>query len=113
VVILGPTGRNFAAGMSGGIAYVLDLNAARLNREMVDVDPLEDADVEFLREVVSRHHAETGSAVAARLLADWDDALTRLRRVMPRDYQRVLTAARRAEREGRDVHTAVMSAASG
>ena len=50
---------------------------------------------------------------AARLLADWDDALTRLCRVMPRDYQRVLTAARSAEREGRDVHTAVMSAASG
>ncbi len=48
VVILGPTGRNFAAGMSGGIAYVLDLNPARLNREMVDVDPLEEADVEFL-----------------------------------------------------------------
>ena len=74
VVILGPTGRNFAAGMSGGIAYVLDLNPARLNREMVDVDPLEDPDVDFLHEVVSRHHAETGSAVAARLLAAWESA---------------------------------------
>ena len=72
VVVLGPTGRNFAAGMSGGIAYVLDLNPARLNREMVDIDPLDEADLEFLREVVARHHAETGSAVAARLLASWD-----------------------------------------
>jgi glutamate synthase (NADPH/NADH) large chain len=113
VVILGPTGRNFAAGMSGGIAYVLDLNAARLNREMVDVDPLEDADVEFLREVVSRHHAETGSAVAARLLASWEEAAPRFAKVMPKDYKRVLSAASAAEREGRDVNEAVMAAAHG
>jgi glutamate synthase (NADPH/NADH) large chain len=113
VVILGPTGRNFAAGMSGGIAYVLDLNAARLNREMVDVDPLEDADVDFLREVVSRHHAETGSAVAARLLASWEEAAPRFAKVMPKDYKRVLSAASAAEREGRDVNEAVMAAAHG
>ncbi len=113
VVILGPTGRNFAAGMSGGIAYVLDLNAARLNREMVDVDPLEDPDVEFLHEVVSRHHAETGSAVAARLLADWESAVRRFAKVMPKDYKRVLMAASAAEREGRDVNEAVMAAAHG
>jgi len=113
VVILGPTGRNFAAGMSGGTAYVLDLNPARLNREMVDVDPLEDADVEFLREVISRHHAETGSAVAARLLADWDAAVGRFTKVMPKDYKRVLAAASAAEREGRDVNEAVMAAAHG
>ncbi|HEY7279484.1 MAG TPA: glutamate synthase-related protein, partial [Trebonia sp.] len=113
VVILGPTGRNFAAGMSGGIAYVLDLNAARLNREMVDVDPLEDADVEFLREVISRHHAETGSAVAARLLASWETAAPRFSKVMPKDYKRVLSAASAAEREGRDVNEAVMAAAHG
>jgi len=113
VVVLGPTGRNFAAGMSGGIAYVLDLNAARLNREMVDLDPMEDADVEFLREVVSRHRAETGSAVAARLLADWDAAVPRFAKVMPKDYKRVLNAASAAEREGRDVNEAVMAAAHG
>jgi len=113
VVILGPTGRNFAAGMSGGIAYVLDLNPVRLNREMVDVDPLEDADVEFLREVVSRHHAETGSAVAARLLADWESAAGRFTKVMPKDYKRVLSAASAAEREGRNVDEAVMAAAHG
>jgi glutamate synthase (NADPH/NADH) large chain len=113
VVILGPTGRNFAAGMSGGIAYVLDLNPVRLNREMVDVDPLEDADVEFLREVISRHHAETGSAVAARLLADWEPAAGRFTKVMPKDYKRVLSAASAAEREGRNVDEAVMAAAHG
>jgi glutamate synthase (NADPH/NADH) large chain len=113
VVILGPTGRNFAAGMSGGMAYVLDLNPARLNREMVDVDPLDDTDVEFLREVVSRHHAETGSAVAARLLADWESSLRRFAKVMPKDYKRVLIAASVAEREGRDVNEAVMAAAHG
>jgi glutamate synthase (NADPH/NADH) large chain len=113
VVILGPTGRNFAAGMSGGIAYALDLAPTRLNREMVDVDPLEEADMEFLREVVSRHRDLTGSTVAARLLASWDESLRRFTKVMPKDYKRVLTAASAAEREGRDVNEAVMSAAHG
>ncbi len=113
VVILGPTGRNFAAGMSGGIAYVLDLAAVRLNREMVDLDPLEESDVEFLRDVVSRHRSETGSAVAARLLASWDASVRRFAKVMPKDYKRVLSAASAAEREGRDVNEAVMSAAHG
>ena len=113
VVILGPTGRNFAAGMSGGIAYVLDLAAGRLNTEMVDLDPLEESDVAFLLDVVSRHHAETGSAVAARLLASWDEAVERFAKVMPKDYKRVLVAASAAEREGRDVNEAVMSAAHG
>jgi glutamate synthase (NADPH/NADH) large chain len=113
VVVLGPVGRNFAAGMSGGIAYLLDPDPGRVSTEMADLEPLTRDDAEFLAGLIEAHQAETGSAVAARLLADWDDALTRLRRVMPRDYQRVLTAARRAEREGRDVHTAVMSAASG
>ncbi|MGO9191978.1 MAG: glutamate synthase large subunit [Streptosporangiaceae bacterium] len=116
-VILGPVGRNFAAGMSGGIAYVLDLPEIRVNMEMVDldrVDPEEAGDHsegKFLREVVERHHAETGSAVAARLLADWDPG--RFTKVMPKDYKRVLSAASQAEREGRDVNEAVMAAAHG
>jgi glutamate synthase (NADPH/NADH) large chain len=113
VVVLGPTGRNFAAGMSGGVAYVLDLNPARLNTEMVDLDPLTEQDVEFLRDVVSRHRAETGSRVAAALLADWDVAAERFAKVMPKDYKRVLHAASAAEREGRDVNEAVMAAAHG
>jgi glutamate synthase (NADPH) large chain len=111
--VLGRTGRNFAAGMSGGIAYVLDLNPIRLNREMVDVDPLDDADSEFLREVLLWHQAETGSTVAAGLLAFWDSAVDRFAKVMPKDYKRVLAAASAAEREGRDVNEAVMAAAHG
>ena len=110
-VILGPVGRNFAAGMSGGIAYVLDLPAWRVNKEMVDLDPVDTGDAAFLRDVVERHYAETGSAVAARLLADWDPG--RFTTVMPKDYKRVLSAASQAERDGRDVNDAVMAAAHG
>ena len=111
-VVLGPIGRNFAAGMSGGIAYVLDLNRQRVNTEMVDLDPVDtEEDAKFLREVAERHYAETGSAVAARLLADWDPA--RFTKIMPQDYKRVLSAASAAEREGRDVNEAVMAAAHG
>jgi len=111
VVILGPVGRNFAAGMSGGIAYVLDLSVRRVNREMVDLDPVEASDARFVRDVVERHYALTGSAVAARLLRDWDPA--RFTKIMPKDYKRVLSAASQAEREGRDVNEAVMAAAHG
>ncbi|MCL2582364.1 MAG: glutamate synthase large subunit [Streptosporangiales bacterium] len=112
-VILGPTGRNFAAGMSGGTAYVLDLKPVRLNAEMVDIDPMEDSDAEVLRDAVARHHAETGSTVAAALLEDWDASVQRFSKVMPKDYKRVLQAASAAEREGRDVNEAVMAAAHG
>jgi glutamate synthase (NADPH/NADH) large chain len=80
---------------------------------MVDVDPLEDSDVDFLHEVITRHHAETGSAVAARLLASWESSPDRFTKVMPKDYKRVLLAASAAEREGRDVNEAVMAAAHG
>jgi len=111
VVILGPVGRNFAAGMSGGIAYVLDCPVHRVNMEMVDLDPLDEGDIRFLRDAVERHHAETGSAVAALLLADWDPG--RFTKVMPKDFKRVLSAASQAEREGRDVNEAVMAAAHG
>ena len=111
VVILGPVGRNFAAGMSGGIAYVLDCPVHRVNMEMVDLDPPDQDDIRFLRDVVERHHAETGSAVAAGLLGDWDPG--RFTKVMPKDYKRVLSAASRAEREGRDINEAVMAAAHG
>jgi glutamate synthase (NADPH) large chain len=112
-VILGPTGRNFAAGMSGGIAYVLDLAVIRLNTEMVDLDPLDESDLAFLHEVVSRHRAETGSAVAAALLDSWETSAERFAKVMPKDYKRVLSAASAAEAEGRDVNEAVMAAAHG
>ncbi|GAA2408142.1 glutamate synthase large subunit [Actinomadura vinacea] len=110
-VILGGTGRNLAAGMSGGIAYVLDLVAERVNPEMVDLEPLTAADAAFVRGLVERHLAETGSTVAEKLLADWDGAAGRFTKIMPRDYRRVLEAKAKAEAEGRDVDEAIMAAA--
>jgi len=113
VVILGPVGRNFAAGMSGGTAYVLDLPRVRVNTDMVDLEQLSGADVSFLHDVVSRHRDLTGSAVAARLLMSWDSAAGRFVKVMPKDYKRVLAAASAAQRDGLDINEAVMEAAHG
>ncbi len=113
VVVLGPTGRNFAAGMSGGVAYLLDLDPRRINPEMVDLDPLDDDDREFLADAVTRHHTETGSAVAHALLADWDASVGRFGKVMPKDFKRVLAARAAAQRDGRDVNEAIMEAAHG
>jgi glutamate synthase (NADPH/NADH) large chain len=113
VVILGPTGRNVAAGMSGGVAYILDLNVSRVNSEMVDVEPLGDADREELHGLVREHAEETGSAVAEALLADWSSSVGRFLKVMPRDYKRVLEASSRARAEGRDELAAIMEATHG
>jgi glutamate synthase (NADPH/NADH) large chain len=113
VVVLGPVGRNFAAGMSGGVAYLLDADPARVNTGMAELQPVPAEDAGTLEDLVRRHHAETGSVVAAKLLADWPGALARFRRVMPADYQRVLTAAEQARRDGLDVDEAVMAAAHG
>jgi glutamate synthase (NADPH/NADH) large chain len=113
VVVLGETGRNVAAGMSGGIGYFLDLDPAKVNRELVDLEPLDATDAGWLREIVARHGAETSSAVAATLLADWDRAAPRFTKVMPRDYRRVLEAAAAAAAAGVDVDEAVMAAAHG
>ena len=100
VVILGRTGRNIAAGMSGGRAFVLDLNAALVNTEMVDVLAIPQDERERLHSAVSDFHKETGSHVAAALLADWENALTRFSLIMPRDYARVLASMKRAIDEG-------------
>ena len=113
VVVLGPVGRNFAAGMSGGIAYLMDCDPALISNEMVDIESVTGTDSDFLATLLGRYHAETGSAVAAGLLADWSAALARLCRVVPRDYKRVLAATSRARREGQDVAAAVMAAARG
>ncbi|GAB3717095.1 glutamate synthase large subunit [Nocardiopsis nanhaiensis] len=110
-VVLGRTGRNFAAGMSGGIAYVLDLDGDHVNGEMVNIEELTTEDREFLTDVLTRHQAATGSTVAERLLAQGDKGLDRISKVMPRDYKRVLLAQAEAEREGRDVNEAVMASA--
>jgi glutamate synthase (NADPH/NADH) large chain len=113
VAILGPHGRNVAAGMSGGIAYVLDLAEEQVNREMVDVEPLTAADVEWLHDLVERHYTETGSRIAASLLGDWARRASSFRKIMPRDYKRVLAALAEAERAGRDADEVIMEAARG
>jgi glutamate synthase (NADPH) large chain len=112
-VILGPTGRNVGAGMSGGVGYVLELDPALVNRELVDVEPLTCEDALALRAVLEQHAALTASAVASALLDDWSAALDRFTVIMPRDYRRVLEATRRAEAAGEDVDAAVMAAARG
>ena len=106
VVVIGPTGRNFGAGMSGGIAYVLDEAgdfAIRCNREMVDLEPLaEEEDATLVRGLLERHRDATGSAVADALLNDWAGAVSRFVKVMPRDYRRVLEEQRAVEAEARE-----------
>ena len=102
VVVLGATGRNFAAGMSGGVAYVLDLDPALVNGELVDLSPLRPADVDVLRGLVEQHHEATDSAVAAALLDDWQSATSRFTLVLPRDYQLVLDVRAQALTEGLD-----------
>ncbi|WP_431032862.1 glutamate synthase large subunit [Streptomyces sp. P6-2-1] len=101
-LVLGPTGRNFAAGMSGGIAYVIDLDRNHVNGESLGAvtDVLDDTDTAWLHETVRRHQEETGSTVAAKLLADWDSAVHRFSKIIPRTYQAVLAAKDAAERAG-------------
>jgi glutamate synthase (NADPH/NADH) large chain len=116
VVVLGPTGRNFGAGMSGGIAFVHDPRdelPGNLNREMVDLDPLDDEDREWLRATVRSHERETASLVAERLLTRWHEELRHFVKVMPKDYKRVLEASAMAEEKGMSVEEAIMAAARG
>ena len=103
VVVLGPTGRNFAAGMSGGVAYVLDLRRELVNPELVDLLPLRDGDDAVLRGLLEDHRRWTDSPVADRLLSDWGQARERFTLVLPRDYQRVLDVRAAAEVEGLDL----------
>jgi glutamate synthase domain-containing protein 3 len=103
VVVLGETGRNFAAGMSGGVAFVLDA-AGRFdvlcNKDMVGLEPVEgEEDTELLRGMVERHLEWTGSEQARRVLEDWDEMLPRFVKVMPQDLKRVLQERQEAELE--------------
>jgi glutamate synthase (NADPH/NADH) large chain len=105
VVVLGPTGRNFGAGMSGGIAYVYDPDdtfATRLNREMVQLQQLDDVDVEFLQFTITRHADYTESPVARAILDGWATEVGNFRRVMPVDYERVRSVMLQAEADGLD-----------
>jgi glutamate synthase (NADPH/NADH) large chain len=100
VVILGPTGRNFAAGMSGGVAFLLDLDERRVNQELVELAPVDGDTADELHGLVRRHFEETGSTVAEELLADWPAAVRRFTEVMPSDFKRVLEAKAEALEEG-------------
>jgi glutamate synthase (NADPH/NADH) large chain len=112
VVILGNTGRNFAAGMSGGRAFVLDLNPDLVNKEMVDILAVPADQKESLRAIVTSFFNETESQVAGNLLLDWEKSLGRISLVMPRDYARVLAAMEKATREGLPVDQYVMEVAA-
>ncbi len=114
VIILGRTGRNFAAGMSGGIAYVLDERgdfAAGCNRQMVNLEALADADEsEEVWKCIQRHHTYTRSALAGRILADWRQARPRFVKVIPKDYQRAIESLRRVRQSGLSGEAAAMAA---
>jgi glutamate synthase (NADPH/NADH) large chain len=112
VVVLGRTGRNIAAGMSGGRAFVLDLDAANVNADMVDVLAVPQDQKEILKDHISKYFAETGSEIANALLKDWEKSLARISLIMPRDYARVLAAMERATREGLPVDALVMEVAA-
>ncbi|MEV7672343.1 glutamate synthase large subunit [Streptomyces sp. NPDC088752] len=100
-VVLGETGRNFAAGMSGGVAYVIDLDRDNVNSgNLGAIEALSDTDKAWLHDVVRRHREETGSTVAEKLLADWDAAAARFSKIIPTTYKAVLAAKDAAELAG-------------
>jgi glutamate synthase (NADPH/NADH) large chain len=106
-VILGGTGRNLGAGMSGGTAYVFDLKPERVNREAIanaelELMPLESVDIAIDTDLLEKHIAETDSALARRLLADSEDTMKRFVKVLPRDYAAVLATRQTAVDEGLD-----------
>ncbi len=116
VVVLGPTGRNFGAGMSGGVGFVFDphgLLAGIYNHETIELEPLSSDDRMWLRDRITMHRDETGSAVADRILTDWVSSSEQFVTVMPKDYRRVLEATELAVAEGRSVDEAVMEASHG
>jgi len=103
VVVLGATGRNFAAGMSGGVAYVYDPDsvfAAKVNYEMVELETLDDADRIELEGILSTHVAETQSAIGVRILGEWKIESSKFVKVMPRDYKRVLAVMAESQASG-------------
>ena len=113
VIILGKTGRNFAAGMSGGRAFVLDLNPQLVNTEMVDVLSLPLDQEDLVKKYVSKFYAETGSKIAGEISKDWPTFKDRISLVMPRDYARVLEVMAKAERSGLSVENEVMAVLNG
>jgi len=113
VIILGKTGRNFAAGMSGGRAFVFDLNPQLVNTEMVDVLSLPLDQEDLVKKYISKFYAETGSKIAGEISKDWPTFKDRISLVMPRDYARVLEVMAKAERSGLSVESEVMAVLNG
>ena len=117
VVVIGSTGRNFAAGMSGGMAFVLDDKDkfdTNCNQSDVGIEELvEDEDIELVKGLLTKHFEYTKSTVAKKILDDWSSYQSQFIKVMPRDYKRVLEAIKRAKAEGTSVDEAVMEAAHG
>jgi glutamate synthase (ferredoxin) len=114
VVILGSTGRNFAAGMSGGIAYILDEKgdfASRCNMEMVTLEKLSEADeIESVWKQIQRHQTYTHSELAAKILADWKNYIPKFVKVLPQDYARVLKSLKKMQSQGLSGDDAIMAA---
>ena len=114
VVVLGPTGRNFGAGMSGGIAYVLDENGsfpANINMQMVEVEALADpAEIARVRKLVEQHLHWTDSARARQVLEDWEAMVKRFVKVIPKDFKRMLACIARAHDQGLTGDEAIMVA---
>ncbi len=113
VVILGETGRNLGAGMSGGIAYVLDLDPGRVNPETVDLDALGEHDEAELLAILQQHAEETDSVPARELIGDWARSVTRFTKVMPKDYKRVMLLQAQAVEQGLDPMVLVMGGGRG
>jgi glutamate synthase (ferredoxin) len=123
VVVLGPTGRNFGAGMSGGIAYVLDEGAGggaaivgagdfprRCNREMVELERMEPEEAAEVRAMIQAHLDATGSERARAVLEQWDEMIPQFVKVMPKDYKRMLRAMQNVQRTGLSGEAAIMAA---
>ena len=114
VVVIGPTGRNFAAGMSGGVAYILDEEGdfhCRCNHQMVGLEKLEDKlEIEEVRRMIQKHAEQTRSQRAFKILVLWEDYVPRFVKVMPRDYKRVLQAIKRITDSGLSGEEATMAA---
>jgi glutamate synthase (NADPH/NADH) large chain len=101
VVVLGATGRNFAAGMSGGVAYIYDPQnqfERFCNREMVDLDPFSFEDFDLVKSLIKKHKDYTGSDIAKVILSNWDQVSKQFVKVMPRDYKRVLQQQKQLEK---------------
>jgi glutamate synthase (ferredoxin) len=113
VLVLGSTGRNFAAGMSGGVAYVLDEIgdfSVRCNKEMVSLDKLGDEDIEEIKGMIERHVEYTHSERGRDILSRWTGSSEKFVKVMPKDYKRMLEAIRKVQKTGLSGDEALMAA---